>query len=127
LVILYKNLRKFNVIAGDGSTVTTFQQAFYQCDFEETPALNLTGSSNNANMFYENQRLRKSNLSNIKASISFYGCSLNHSAILNIFQNQLLAVVTTQTIDLRRNPDIANLPAATIAVATAKNWTVQIA
>jgi hypothetical protein len=121
-----KNLSNFDILAGDGSTISTFQQAFYQCDFEQTPALNLIGSTNNANMFYENSRLRKSNLTNIKASISFYGCNLSHAAILDIFQNQLLAVAATQTIDLRRNPDVANLPAATIAIATAKNWSAQI-
>lgn len=122
-----RNLSKFDILAGDGSTVTSYNQAFYNCDLAETPALNLTASTTNTNMFFGNYRLKKSNLYNIKASIGFQYCSLDHNAILDIFQNQLQSVATTQTIDLRNNPDIANLPTGTTAIATAKNWTVQVA
>lgn len=120
-------LEEFILTDDDGSYCLSFYNAFVHCNFKETPVLNLINSGNNTNMFQYNWRLVKSNLSNIKASISFYGCNLSHAAILEIFDEQLLTVVSAQTIDLRLNPDIANLPAATIAIATAKNWTVIIA
>lgn len=120
-------LEEYVLVGGDGSASNTYYQAFHTCNFAETPAINLTNSTTNVAMFENNYRLVKSNLSNIKASIGFRYCNLSHAGILNIFTNQLQTVGYPQTIDLRNNPDIANLPAATIAVATAKNWTVQIA
>jgi len=120
-------LEEFKLTDDDGSYCVSCYNAFVHCNFLETPTLNLVNSGNNTNMFQYNWRLIKSNLSNIKASISFYGCNLSHAAIYEIFDEQLLNVASTQTIDLRLNPDIANLPVETIAIATAKNWTVLIA
>ena len=119
-------LEDFSLTDDDGSYCITCNEAFIHCNFLETPTLNLINSNDNTNMFQYNFRLIKSNLSNIKASISFYCCNLDHAAIYEIFDEQLLNVASTQTIDLRLNPDIANLPVATIAIATAKNWTTQI-
>lgn len=120
------HLEEFLLTDDDGSYCVSCYNAFQNCGFIETPTLNLINSTNNSDMFKYNLRLIKSNLSNIKASISFYSCNLDHAAIYEIFDEQLQSVGSTQTIDLRLNPDIANLPVATIAIATAKNWTTQI-
>lgn len=119
------NLSEMVISAGDGSLVTNMYQAFDGCNFTETPALNLNSCTDARFMFDDNRNLKKSNLSNIKTSIGFNNCNLDHNAIYDIFNSQLQTVVSA-TIDLRLNPDISNLPAATIAIATGKGWTVQI-
>lgn len=121
------SLEEFILTGDDGSYCVSCLNAFQNCGFIETPTLNLTNSTNNTDMFKWNYRLIKSNLSNIKASISFYGCNLSHAAILEIADEQLQTVASTQILDVRLNPDVANLPLTTIAIATAKNWTIQIA
>lgn len=118
-------LEELNLYAGDGGNSATYYQAFYNCNFKETPALNLNSSSSNANMFDFNYGLYKSNLTNIKASIGFRNCNLDHSAVLEL-ANQCIYNSTGYTVDLRDNPNIVNLPAATIAIFTAANATVLI-
>lgn len=120
-------LEKFELTTGDGSNCTQYYRFFYGCvSLRESPTLNLVNSTNNTEMFHNCYALHKSNLSNIKSSIGFYSCNLSHAAIYEIFDEQLLTVASTQTIDLRLNPDIANLPVPTIAIATVKNWSAQI-
>ena len=119
-------MEKFELTDDDGSACNLWKQTFYYCNFVETPTLNLINSTDNTYLFSNNYNLKKSNLSNIKASIGFYSCNLNHAAIYEIFDEQLLTVDSAQTIDLRLNPDIANLPLATIAITTVKNWSAQI-
>lgn len=125
----YQNysLTDFIIVAGDGANVTSYNQAFYYCgSLKETPALNLNSSTNNLGMFEGCWSLTKSNLLNIKSSISFRHCNLSYDEIEKIFTYQLQTVATTQTIDLRGNPDITNLPSSIIQIATNKNWSVLI-
>ena len=119
-----RNFKNLILGDGDGSEGNNYYQCFYNCNFDATPALNLINSVNNNDKFKNHTNLKKTNLSNISANIGFRNCNLDHDAIYEIFDEQLLTVAAT--IDLRGNPDIANLPAPTIAIATAKGWTVQI-
>ncbi len=115
------------VVDDEGSASTMYAYSFYACvSIKETPVLNLTSSTNNSLMFYNCYNLRASNLKNIKASIDFRYCNLNHDAIYDIVNNQL-ATVVSQNLDVRYNPDVTNLPTGTTALAATKGWTVTIA
>lgn len=122
-----RKLETFKLMDGDGSNCTQYYRFFYgDSILQESPTLNLVNSANNSEMFYECYALTKSNLSNIKASISFYACNFSHAAILEI-AGQCLYTEAGFTIDFRLNPNIANLPVETIAVFTILNINLTLA
>ena len=74
-------------------------------------------------MFYNCSALEKCGLSGIRVGIGFYNCLLGSGAIYDII-DRLGSGVTGQTLDVRENYGVGFLHPDTLAIATAKGWTV---
>jgi hypothetical protein len=108
------------------TSATNISQIFYFCSkLRETSFSDLTNVTNTSNAFYACYALESIRVPNLKVSTTFVDCSMERSALVQVF-NDLGTPVTTQVITVTRNPGSADLTAADILIATSKNWTVTL-
>ena len=120
---LFRSCTQLRVLPQEINTQRGCRSMFSSCtSIISTPAYDLSASLDNAGMFNDCRSLRSCPATGISANIGFNDCFLSSGAIYEIFNN--LETVSSATIDIRENYGVAELHPDTIAIATAKGWTV---
>lgn len=120
---LFRSCNQLRALPKEINTQRGCRSMFSNCtSIISTPAYDLSASLDNAGMFNDCNSLRSCPATGISANIGFSDCFLSSGAIYEIFNN--LETVSSATIDIRENHGVAELHPDTIAIATAKGWTV---
>jgi hypothetical protein len=113
----------FNLSSG-----TNFTQMFYNCtSLQEIPILNVlsaTGSGIFGNIFGGCPNLKIGALSGSKSTINYTGCSLDRSALVNIFKNLSTTGSLKCSITTSLNWGSSSLTISDKQIATNKGWTL---
>ncbi len=106
------------------AAVTTLQNTFSGCyALLHLPALNVGAVESYENAFSNCVVLAAVPLQGIRRDLSFWGCALDRSALLQVFSG-LAEVSEGQSLDISSNLGLAQLSEEDRAIATAKGWTL---
>jgi len=109
----------------DTSNVTRALRMLYNCQsLREIPAYDLSSLTvdMSTTWAYNCYNLRRSRVTGITVTHTYFNCQLDRDAIVEIFNN--LGTVTGKTITITNNPGVTDLTPTDLAIATGKGWTV---
>ena len=103
---------------------SNFSNMFGSCAALETlPLLNTSAGTNFSGMFTNCGTLSKASFTGTKNVLSYAGCKLSRTALVDIFNN-LASGVSSKTITITNNWGAPLLTAGEKAIATGKGWTI---
>ena len=106
------------------SGVTNFSYMFHSCtSLTEIPELDTSSGTNFGSMFFGCSSLTKGRLNGTRYSISYNGCNLSHSAIVDIVDGLGTAVDSSQTLTFTNNPGTTSVSTSEKNIAKNKGWT----
>lgn len=109
----------------DTSNVFRSPRMLYSCQsLSEIPAYNLSGLTvdMSTTWAYNCYNLRRSRVTGMVVTHTYFNCQLNRDAIVEIFNN--LGTVSGKSINITNNPGVTDLTPTDLAIATGKGWTV---
>lgn len=106
--------------------VSDCENLFTACDrLTYIPDWDASGVTSFTDCFSQCQSLAWSDLQNVSCDIGYSYCYMSSGALTNVINN-LVSGVIGKTLDIRYNYGAKELHPDTIAIATAKGWTVTI-
>jgi hypothetical protein len=106
------------------AAVSSMQESFWGCHaLLQLPALNVAAVQSFEDAFSSCGVLAAAPLQGSVRSLSFWGCALDRTALLQLFSG-LAEVSEGQSLDISSNPGLAQLSEEDRAIAIAKGWTL---